>query len=603
VSKQPNPVVQLLYRLDELAYVVVQGVQSVTGRLGKRGTLAAGGVLLLIPVVGLLFWLLGGSDEPMTRSELTAGGPAATVRGAALSPDGTTLAYADADGLHLLALETLQARAVGAAAGTKVEELTWSPDGQRLFFVGRGPKASARGLWTLDPTGGQAQPLQAGARLPAVSPDGSRLAFVRKQGETKSIWLMDADGQNASALVDDDRYNHTHPTWITDDRLAYIRVRPDETGAEIVTRKIRGGAVQRLAANFDPRTALCWTPDGRLVFGRTERDGASLWSVRVDPETGEPEEGETKILEESGVAYFSGLSVDREGVRLGFVPVRTQVDAYVADVGAGDSEFSPRRVPSSSRDHWPVAWSEDGGSLLLRAKQGLDTEVLIQPIHGGDSRSVANGILVARSPDGSLLFETPDRSGLMRASPLTGEPEPLGNGLRVADTRQPKLRCPQRQGEACILAVEKSGNLHFYSFDPHRSLGRGRELARIGLTGRDFGWNVSADGGRVAVVNGGRTIKLVNLHNGSVRKVRIAPGIYSRHVAWDASGSALFVGGMILHGEGGHALYRVSLSGQSRLLWRTTDRWFGEPVPSPDGKQVALAARTTQAQVWMLEHF
>ena len=151
--------------------------------------------------------------------------------------------------------------------------------------------------------------------------------------------------------------------------------------------------------------------------------------------------------------------------------------------------------------------------------------------------------------------------------------------------------------------MERGGALYFHTFEPLRSLGQGRELARIGLSGRDFGWNVSADGGRVAVVNGGRTITLANLHNGSVRKLRIEPGVYSQHVAWDAAGSALFVGGMILHGEGGRALYRVDLSGRSQLLWRTTDRWFGEPVPSPDGKQLALAARTTEAQVWMLEHF
>ena len=165
------------------------------------------------------------------------------------------------------------------------------------------------------------------------------------------------------------------------------------------------------------------------------------------------------------------------------------------------------------------------------------------------------------------------------------------------------LRCPRRPGADCILAVERGGTIQFHAFDEHRSGGRGRELARVGLSGRDFGWNLSIDGGRVAVVNGGRTIKLANLHNGSVRKLRMEHGVYTLHVAWDASGRALYVGGLILQGDGGHALYRVDLSGRSQLLWRTTDRWFGEPIPSPDGKQLALAARTTQAQAWLLEHF
>jgi hypothetical protein len=285
------------------------------------------------------------------------------------------------------------------------------------------------------------------------------------------------------------------------------------------------------------------------------------------------------------------------------VPVRTQVDAYVADLGASASTISPRRVPSAAGDHWPVAWTEDGSSLLLRYMHGHDPEVLVQPVDGGDSRTVAPGVLLARAADGSVLFEPETGTGVMRASLFEGEPELIVEGLRLTDSRRPMLRCPRREGQDCILVVQVGDVLRFHLFDRHRSLGQGRELARVGLTERDFGWNVSSDGGRAAVVNGGRTIKLVNLHNGSVRKLKIKPGLYSQHVAWAASGRALFVGGTILHGEGGHALYRVELNGRSKLLWRTTDRWFGEPVPSPDGKQLALAARSTEAQAWMLEHF
>ena len=60
---------------------------------------------------------------------------------------------------------------------------------------------------------------------------------------------------------------------------------------------------------------------------------------------------------------------------------------------------------------------------------------------------------------------------------------------------------------------------------------------------------------------------------------------------------------MILHSGGGHVLYSVNLRGKTQLLWQTTDRWFGEPLPSPDGTRLALAARTVEADAWMLEHF
>ena len=124
-SQRPNPLAQALYRLDELAYKGVKAARSAKDRVSKRGALIAGAVLLLIPAVGLLFWLFGGSEEPMTRSQLTSGGPAAAVRGAALSPDGQTLAYADAEGLHLLTLDSLKSRPVDSTQGLTVQELTW----------------------------------------------------------------------------------------------------------------------------------------------------------------------------------------------------------------------------------------------------------------------------------------------------------------------------------------------------------------------------------------------------------------------------------------------------------------------------------------------
>ena len=33
------------------------------------------------------------------------------------------------------------------------------------------------------------------------------------------------------------------------------------------------------------------------------------------------------------------------------------------------------------------------------------------------------------------------------------------------------------------------------------------------------------------------------------------------------------------------------------------DRWFAEPVPSPGGDRLALAARTIDRNAWLLEDF
>ena len=72
--------------------------------------------------------------------------------------------------------------------------------------------------------------------------------------------------------------------------------------------------------------------------------GLSHATLGYDPAY-EPEEGETKILEERDVSYFSGLSVDREGKRLGFLPVRTTIDVF-KDGGGSEPPPPPTGGPT-----------------------------------------------------------------------------------------------------------------------------------------------------------------------------------------------------------------------------------------------------------------
>lgn len=67
------------------------------------------------------------------------------------------------------------------------EEPVWTPDSGRVVFRRQGS------LWTVAVTGGQATPIPdtEGAREPAVSPDGDRLAYVRSlRGGKHDLWVV-----------------------------------------------------------------------------------------------------------------------------------------------------------------------------------------------------------------------------------------------------------------------------------------------------------------------------------------------------------------------------------------------------------------------------
>lgn len=100
---------------------------------------------------------------------------------------------------------------------------SWSPDGTQLAFTVEQP----RGRWSIhtanidgtndvritDPS------IDSG--LPAWSPNGKRIAFERfadMKGNTQ-VFIMDADGKNATQLTKDPSWFCTHPDWVSDTEL------------------------------------------------------------------------------------------------------------------------------------------------------------------------------------------------------------------------------------------------------------------------------------------------------------------------------------------------------------------------------------------------
>jgi len=125
----------------------------------------------------------------------------------------------------------------------------WSPDGQRLAFVTRGD------LWVADADGTHADALVKDADQPAWSPNGRRLAFTRDG----SVWTVRADGLDERRLAPG-----AHPAWSPDGtRLAFDR---DD---EIITARWYGGDPKVAGTGEDPaygpKGQLAVVQDGQIV--------------------------------------------------------------------------------------------------------------------------------------------------------------------------------------------------------------------------------------------------------------------------------------------------------------------------------------------------
>ncbi len=124
------------------------------------------------------------------------------------------------------------------------------------------------GIVQLDPTTGARQRLLvAGATDPAVSPDGTRLAFALPDGRARQLWVSDLDGTDRVRLTSGPALSST-PDWSPDGtRLALTR-RPVAGGPSSIAVLDADGTDGHLVPGTENGYGPTWSPDGTLLaFG------------------------------------------------------------------------------------------------------------------------------------------------------------------------------------------------------------------------------------------------------------------------------------------------------------------------------------------------
>ncbi|HEY0412413.1 MAG TPA: S9 family peptidase [Allosphingosinicella sp.] len=241
---------------------------------------------------------------------------------------------------------------------------------------------------------------------PQISPDGTRIAYVRRSGDImtdrmrSSIWLIDTRTGEQVPLVAGTG-SHSQPRWSPDGRrLAYVS--SAEGGApQLFVRWMDGGQSVRITGLPESPSALAWSPDGRRIAYSmfVPDEGLKLGSPPPRPEGAQwapPLEVHTAI------AYRS----DSEGyVKPGY----TQLFLVSADGGA------PRQLTFGARNNdGPLSWAPDGRTLLFSGnrnanweREPFDTEVYALDVDSGAVATLTDrrgpDEEPAVSPDGRLV--------------------------------------------------------------------------------------------------------------------------------------------------------------------------------------------------------
>jgi acylaminoacyl-peptidase len=244
---------------------------------------------------------------------------------------------------------------------------------------------------------------------PQISPDGTRVAFVRAsfdrmQDKTqRSLWIVNSDGSGLRPLTGPN-VNASSPRWSPGgQRLLYVATSKGQV-AEIRVRWMQTGQTARLASLQHRPGELAWSPDGtRMAFAMFVPAKQPQTIAHMPPKPkgadwGPPIQTITRLVYRSG-----GRSRPYGHTHLFVLPA---------------TGGTPRQVTSGDRDDsGSLTWTPDGKSLVYSANrhknatyQPRNSDIYIVSAAGGKPRALTdrNGpdTAPAVSPDGTKIAYT-----------------------------------------------------------------------------------------------------------------------------------------------------------------------------------------------------
>jgi Tol biopolymer transport system component len=611
----------------------VQAVPQPNTSKRRLPILLTAGVLLVGALAGWIFAHWRHQSSPISavqirQRRLTASAEENPVLGAAISPDGKYLAFADKTGSYLRQIDTGETHALNLPSGFAAIPAAWYPDGSHLVATWvEGPTAPAS-LWEVSTMGGAPRKLVEDGQFPAVSPDGSQIAFVKGPKHSEEMWMMDGNGARPRQLMGCQMCTLGVPAWSPDGKkIAYVvsRYSPDwKVNSEVVFYDLGTGRQEEVfspggrahvVSEIGLGPALVWTADNRLVYSLSEpppnQDDSNVWALPLDSHG----HAAGKALRLTAAPdLVSGLSASADGNRIIYTKNYLNPGIYISDLTPGGKLSVPRRLTLDNWRDYPFSWTADSKAVLFSSdrdgtfhifKQGLDQsapELLI----GGDEETS----LPRLAPDNSsILFEVwpalggPGSSRRVMRVPASGGPpqlvlqhEGLGN-----------MQCARPPSHLCLYDSRGPNQLSFFRFDP--ATGGSEELPQIRIQDEAayaYNWTLSPDGKILAAAKGKAVqkdpnITFISTGDGSRRTVTAKAWAGINSIDFAADGRSIWAAAYTNTGK--WALLSIDLQGRTRTMIEDAQMTIGWAIPSPDGKHLAFWKARGTSNVWMLEGF
>jgi eukaryotic-like serine/threonine-protein kinase len=341
------------------------------------------------------------SFSQMRISPLTSTG---NIHSATISTDGKWVGYvADEKGTHgiwIRQLATGSTAQVELGSPGEIEGLTFSPDGNYLYFVKRDESVGVGTLFQAPSLGGAPRQIIADVDSPiSFSPDGKRFVFVRQASKAKTsiLILANADGsgeQELALLTNPARFSDQGPAWSPDGKR--IAVADNATGEydkyAIQTVDVDSKAKKRVGSQYwiNP-DQMAWLPDGSAILFNARVARTSLNAQLF--ELSYPDADVRRITND--LNFYSGDSITSDGSTLATVQVTLTGNLWVANFGSSSSFSAPNEITSgiSRADGISgIIWTP-GGKLIYTYYTSGAIQIATANPDGTDVHDITSGEL------------------------------------------------------------------------------------------------------------------------------------------------------------------------------------------------------------------
>jgi Tol biopolymer transport system component len=308
------------------------------------------------------------------------------------SPDGTKLAFLDGGRRSDLVLVDAQTGQISLAATelTADEDVAWLPSG--AVEVPRGSTEKT--------------PTETFA--PAVPVPGGAIVFASSNGsldedEGTEIWAIGADGSELTRLTDNQHID-VNPALSPDgSRIAFASYRPGDPNTQIYVMNRDGTGQRALTDRPEGAVQPAWSPDGsRICFVSNDGSGeGGIFVMNAD--------GSDEHLVAEGNAFDPAWSPDGSRIVFSLNLPDGDLRLHTVEVATGRTTELPE-LPGHQQE---PAWSPDGGTIAFVWSSSAGQAIYTMRLDGSELRKVAEGSDPAWAPDGSWLAyaHTDDRSG------------------------------------------------------------------------------------------------------------------------------------------------------------------------------------------------